>query len=92
MAMIKRNPWKTALGIALFFGALQTAVGGLTLAATWVDPAMPALHYYVLGQLAPIMKVQSSQSLSIDRFLLYRQQEDLAKVQAEPEAKTSATV
>jgi hypothetical protein len=72
----------------VIFGGLPSAVAG----ANYLDPIVPAFHYYVLEKLAPILLVQNTQARSIDRFLLYSQQKDLAAVQSDPASKTSPVV
>ena len=92
IALVKRHPLKTLAACVVFLGGVPTAAGGYSMLMAWADPALPALHYYVMDRLAPILKVQNTQANSIDRFLLYSQQRDLAVAQSDPAAKTSAIV
>jgi hypothetical protein len=59
----------------------------------YFDGPIPASKAYVQDltdkRLAPIILVQNTQSRSIDRFLLYQQQEALRKAKADPAAVTS---
>jgi len=91
VGMIRRNPWKSAFGVLLFLGAIPAAVAGYSTASKVIDPALPALHYWVSAQLAPLRMVQNSQALAIDRFLLWQQQQALEKAQSDPAAKNSPT-
>ena len=69
-------------------GALPGSVAGWE----YVKPAVPILHFEMGDILAPVLRTQNTQALSIDRFLLYQQSEALAKAKADPAANSSAVV
>lgn len=62
----------------------------------YFDGPVPASKHYVLelmrGELVPIKQVQNTQARSLDKFLLFQQQEALAKAKADPAASTSPVV
>lgn len=92
IALVKRHPGKTITGVVLFFGGIPTAAAGYSMMVSFIDPMWPASHGWVREWGAPILQVQNTQALSIDRFLLYQQSEALAKAQADPAFKTSPIV
>ena len=92
IALVKRHPLKTLAACVVFLGGVPTAAGGYSMLMAWADPAIPALHYWVLGQLEPILKVQNTQAVGFDRFLLYQQQNALADAKNDPASKTSPIV
>lgn len=75
-------------GLVLLGGAVKAA------AEIWpyVEPIAPAHHAWVRDELAPIMMVQNTQAVSIDRFLLYQTQKELEATKADPGARTSPVV
>lgn len=90
--LIKRHPGKAVLTAVVFLGGIPTAAGGYSMLSLWAEPVLPALHYWVLGQLEPILKVQNTQAVGLDRFLLYQQQNALATAKIDPASKTSPIV
>lgn len=89
VAHVKRNPYKYISAIVAAFVGLPTAAASYN---NYIEPIMPAWHSWVRTQLVPVLLAQTSQSQSIDRFLLYQLQETLSKTQADPAAKTSPVV
>lgn len=85
---IKRNPVKAITAAVVIFGGIPSAVAG----ANYLDPILPAFHYWVLQQLEPLLKVQNTQAVGLDRFLLYQQQNALANAKADSASKTSPIV
>ena len=92
IALVRRHPLKTIAACVVFLGGIPTAAGGYSMLMAWADPAIPALHYWVLGQLEPLIKVQNTQAVGLDRFLLYQQQNALASAKSDPASKTSPIV
>lgn len=89
--------WSTGVrkSITLTAGAIAAVAGAITAAnSAWpiIDPAIPALHYWVNSQIAPILMVQNTQANAIDRYLLYQQMEALDKAKADSAAATSPIV
>ena len=85
---IKRNPVRSITAAVVIFGGLPSAVAG----ANYLDPIVPAFHYWVIQQLEPLLKVQNTQAVGLDRFLLYQQQNALAAAKADSASKTSPIV
>ena len=86
---IKRNKLKyISLSVTIFLG-LPTAAASYN---NYIEPNVPAFRYWVRDQLQPLLLVQNTQARSIDRFLLYQQQEALVKAQTDPAAKSSPVV
>ena len=85
---IKRNPVKAISVAVIIFGGIPSAVAG----ANYLDPIIPAFHYWVMQQLEPLLKVQNTQAVGLDRFLLYQQQNALANAKADTASKTSPIV
>lgn len=92
IALVRRHPLKTVAACVVFLGGIPTAAGGYSMLMAWAEPAIPALHYWVLGQLEPIIKIQNTQSIGFDRFLLYQQQNALAAAKNDSASKTSPIV
>ncbi len=92
VAMIKRNPVKTATALFLFFGAIPGGIAGASYVGAAAEPWWFASHDWVREWGAPILKVQNTQAVGIDRFLLFQQQNALANAKADPAAKTSPIV
>ena len=88
LASVKRNPVKSITAAVILLGGLPSAVAG----ANYLDPIIPAFHYWVLQQLEPLLKVQNTQAVGLDRFLLYQQQNALANAKADSASKTSPIV
>lgn len=91
-AMVKRHPGKVIITIIVVLGGVPTAAAGYGMIVSFMEPGIPAFHYWVRDQLTPIYLVQNTQATAIDRFLLYQQQRDLAVALADPAAKTSPIV
>ena len=92
VALIKRHPWKIVMAVILFFGAIPAAAGGYNIMIGLVEPYWIASHEWSRELIKPIMVVQNTQAVGMDRFLLYSQQEALAKAKADPAARTSPIV
>lgn len=92
-AIAKHNPFSTAASIVAVFVGLPSAIAGYN---TVVEPAIPVWRAYmrdhVAEELKPIVLVQSTQAVSIDRFLLYQTQKHLEAVEADPALKTSTNL
>ena len=85
---MKRHPISSITAAIIILGGLPGAMAG----ANYLDPAIPALHYWVMQQLEPILKVQNTQAVGLDRFLLYQQQNALAAAKTDSASKTSPIV
>lgn len=85
--------WSTSLRKLIttltLISACVTATGG---AWAFLDLPIPATRMYVHESVGPIKLVQSQQSVSIDRFLLFQLQDSLDKANKDPGAKTSDIV
>jgi hypothetical protein len=77
-------------------GSCISGVAAICGGYIYFDGPIPASKHYVLelvsGQLAPIRSAQNTQAKALDKFLLFQQQEALAKAKADPAAATSPTV
>ncbi len=89
--LVKRNPLKSATAVLAFFAVVPGGLAGATYIRSTSEPLLIAQRYWVREQLAPLLMVQNSQATAIDRFLLYQQQEALAKAKADPAVKISPT-
>lgn len=57
-----------------------------------LEPALPASHYFVRGQIAPLRLAMDKQSTAIDRQTLFQLNEYLARAQADPAASSSPVI
>ena len=88
LANARRNPIKWWSSMFILVGAIPGAVAGWA----YIQPAVPVLHFEVGSIMAPVLKVQNTQALSIDRFLLYQQQQALTAAKTDPAYGSSSIV
>ena len=92
IALVRRHPLKTVAACVVFLGGIPTAAGGYSMLMAWADPAIPVWRAYMREQLEPIIKIQNTQAVGIDRFILYQQQNALAAAKSDSASKTSPIV
>ena len=93
--------WRTPMRKSITL--LAATIAAVTGAITGVNAALPIIEPYrfpmwmtvvehVEHRLAPVMMVQNTQAIAIDRFLLYQTQKELDQTKKDPAAKTSPVV
>lgn len=95
VAMAKRNPGKTAsvaAALVSIFIGIPSVVATAHYLSDSFEPQMLANHQWVREWGKPIVLTQSSQSLAIDRFLLFQQQQALSNAMKDPGAGKSPIV
>jgi len=85
LGLIKRNPISAIAGLITILVGIPGAIASYNVV---IEPAIPSLRYWVRDHVAevvrPIVVTQNSQAVAIDRFLLYQQQDAIAKAKADP--------
>lgn len=92
MRLVRRHPVSATTTVLAMLAAVPGGVAGLGYVRDTSEPGWVALHYWVREQLAPIIKIQETQAVGIDRFLLFQQEQALSKAREDPGARTSPIV
>lgn len=87
--MVRDNPIKAILIVLALFGGIPAATAGYRITTDALKPWKPAFETWVELRLKPIEVAQTQQGNSLDRFLLFQQQQALDKALGDPAIKTS---
>lgn len=83
---------KVVTSIFTTIAAISGAIVAIPPAYSVLEPGLPASHYFVRGQIAPLRLAMDQQAAAIDRQTLFQLNENLARAQTDPAASTSPVV